>query len=143
MNKINLTMPEVAMCFYIAIEKYITYDLRYRDFTAMMHPFKSFCFDNYGIDLLEELKNFSEHDSTRDDFRRAIARAFDSEFDLERCLEYLENEEAHDDYRYFVDHLKTFSGKPVFNKLSELASIRYENFKRTGSDKVPVEDEDD
>jgi hypothetical protein len=143
MPKINLTMPEVAMCFYIAIEKYITYDLRYRDFTAMMHPFKSFCFDNYGIDLLEELKNFSEHDSTRDDFRRAIARAFDSEFDLERCILCLRDKGALRDYEYFVDRLKTFSGKPSFEKLNAHNKLRYENFKRTGSDKVPVKEEED
>lgn len=142
MSRVNLTMPETAMCFYIAIEKYITYDLTYRDFIAMVYPFKSFCFDNYGIDLMQELKDFADHDSTRDDFRRAIARAFDSEFDLERCLGYLKDYDALGEYKYFIDHVKTFSGKPSFEKLNALNENRYRQFKRTGSSKTLVDEDD-
>ena len=144
--ELNLTMPEVAMCLYIAIERYISHDLTKHNFKSLFGLFQTFCLDNYSSNVLQACCEFVDRDRTRDDLRRYVACAFDSLFDLERCLRHLNDRDATQDYEHLLEiHSvrRNCDIHPRFAKMTGLSLQRYNQFKDSHGIKTRIEQEDD
>lgn len=144
--ELNLTMPEVAMCLYIAIERYVSHDLTKHDLKSLFGMFQTFCLDNYSRNLLQACCEFIDRERTRDNLRRHVAEAFDAVFDLERCSRYLNDRDAIRDYEHLLELHEVRRNcdiHPRFAKVSGLALRRYNQFKDSRGVKTPIEQEDD
>lgn len=129
---IPLTLPETAMCLYIAIEKYIMHDLTKTAFLSLFVVFSEFTEHNYGVMLHKEAVAFVDRIINREDLRKSIAIGFDSEFAKDGCMHFLNNASALRNFECLVDTITrnnlTFYHHPLkFKKLSKDALLQFQS----------------
>ena len=139
--QVSMTMPETALAFYIAIEKYISFDITCDEFLNAFKAFAVFTHENYGVDIHEEASRFVKHASTRKLLQAAISKGFDSEFDREHALDHLRGSDTQCYYEWLLSAVKGGiepGSKFKFEKLCARQQRLYES-----SGKVRVEDDED
>ena len=147
--QIPMTMPETALAFYIAIEKYISFDITCDEFLDAFKAFAVFTHTNYGVDIYWEASLFVKHSSTRPKLRAAISKGFDSEFDREHALNHLRDSDTQHYYKWLLSAVKGGiepGSKFKFEKLCARQQRLYENngngLVEDDEDEDPPEDED-